>query len=627
MKLKGVFIKLLLIVLLCSLVFITFGNYFLSNYKNEKYVATVGSSKISLQEFQTAYNNELTYIQQLINHQLSDEQINQFHIKSSVLHKLIEEKVLQKLSHDLNLKIGKESILEYIKGIKYFHDSNGKFSKEKFQQTLSSAGISETSYISSLHNSFPIAILMNCLFSDAANVYLQYNDNILKKIFKDLHQSRIVDIIEISLKAIKNVPIPDDKDLRNIYDKSSKDLSFPEYRAAKYIAISEEDFIHKVTASSEEISNDIKNNELDNQVDIFNLVFLTQKEAESAYQLLKEGKSFNSVVSDVAKTTLQDITLKNITKNMLPDNIRGIVFKLKEEEISGVLHSVFGWHIIKIKSIHKISDDNLKELSAQVSLNIRRQKASDLLAKFVKEINNQIHQGISLEKLAELHKLNINSIASFDINGNDANGNLVNMPSFLDKKDDFTVVAFSSQLNKPSSFVSSGNGYFSINVTEVTPPRNKTFEESKNILISKWQNTFKINAMYTLSKDLAEKFKSGNNVETDGVSLKKDQKVSKIDVASTDNPGQDYPYGLVNDIFNINIGDSTTGFMNANNSKLYIAILKKINTPQEIKELDLIQFKTQVNNNNIDSLKDQLLKYLMKKYSVQVNQELVNKVR
>ncbi|KJV68756.1 peptidylprolyl isomerase [Candidatus Neoehrlichia procyonis] len=628
MKLKGVFIKLLLVTLICSLVFIAFGNYFLSNYNNEKYVATIGSNKISLQEFQAAYHNEIMYIQQLINHQLSDEQINQFHIKSSVLHRLIEEKVLQKLSQELNLRVGKESILEYIKSIKYFHNNDGKFSKEKFQQALSSAGISENSYVSSLHNSFPIAILMSCLFNNSVNIYVQYNDDILKKMFKDLHQSRVVDIIEISNKAIKNIPIPHDKDLKDLYNKNRKELSFPEYRTVQYIAVSEEDFINKVTASSEEIKNDIKNNELDNQVDIFNLVFLNQKDAESAYKLLNDGKSFDSIVSDVAKTTLENITLKNVTKNMLPENIRGIVFKLKEGEMSNVLHSVFGWHIIKMKSIHKISDDNLKELSAKVSLSIRKQKAADALAKFVKTMNNQIHQGISLQKLADSHALKIHSIVNFDISGTDSNGNSINAPSFLEKQDDFTVAAFSSQINKPSNFVSSGSGYFSINVTEITPPRSKTFEESKDVLINKWQNNFKISEMYKLSKDLTIKVKSGGSIEEiDGVLLKKDQKVSKIDVASTDNPGQDYPYGLVNEIFSINIGNSTIGFINANNDKILVAILRSINTPQEIKELDFIKFKSQTNNSNIDSLKDQLIKYLMKKYSVKVNQELVNTIK
>ena len=630
MKPKALFVKPLLIVLICSLVFIAFGtSFFPGNFAKDKYVAKIGQEKLSLQDYTNAYHDELRYIQQILNRPLTPEQIIQFNIKFSVLNKLIENKVFTKFTDSLNLKVGEKSILNHIKSIKFFQDENGNFDKTKFNTELSNARLTERLYINKLEKAFPVAMLMNCLFGGSQNIYTQYHTELITKILQNLHQSRTVDIIEIS-PAVNDISVPNIEELKKLYEekRKSSSLTLPENRTIEYVTINYENFINQVNVTQEEIDNEIKVQELDEQRDILNLVFSTQSGAEDALKALNEGMSFDSIVTDIAHTTLDNITLNNITKNTLPDNIRDKVFSLKEGDISPILHSMFGWHIIKIQNIHKISPQDLQELTEKISESIKKKKANDILSAEIQIINNKINDGTSIKEIAELYNLSIKNINS-DISGKDLSGKKINLPET--NSGTIILAAFSAELNKPSDFTNNGDYFFSVNVTKIDPSREKTFDESKEQLVNEWQHNFKTQKLSKLTQEVLIKLKSGIDIQNiDGVLLRSDQIVYRNNVASIDNPGQNYPTDLINEIFNLKKGEISKSYQDdkdPSEQKMSIAILKDIKNADQVSNADIKRIKEKLANDNVESLKNQLTTYLIKKYSVKVNQDLVSNVQ
>ncbi|WP_395877510.1 SurA N-terminal domain-containing protein [Ehrlichia muris] len=630
MKFKAFFVKPLLIVLVCSLVFIAFGASFLpGSFTNEKYIAKIGHEKLSLQDYTNAYHDELRYIQHVLNRALTEEEIAQFNIKLSTLNKLIENKVLTKFTESLNLKVGEKSILNHIKSIKFFQDENGNFDKTKFNTGLSNAGLTERLYISKLEKAFPITMLMNCLFSGTQNTYIQYHQELIKQIIQNLHQARTIDIIEIS-PTINNISVPNIDELRKLYEEKRKDnnFMFPENRVIEYVTIDYESFINQTNVTQEEIANEIKVQELDEQRDIFNLVFSTKDEAEVALKELNAGTDFNSVVTNIAHTTLDDITLHNIVKNTLPNDIRNQVFSLKEGEISPILHSMFGWHIIKIQNIHKISTKDLEELSKKIEQNLKKKKATDLLYTEIQTINDKINSGTSIKEIAELYNLSIKTVAA-DISGKDPSDHKVKMSET--NYDAITLAAFSAQLNKPSNFIDNDDYFFSVNVTKIEPSREKTFDESKEQLVYEWQRNLKAQKLSKLTQEVVIKLKSGIEIHNiDGVSLIPNQIVYRNSVAAVDNPGQNYPSDFINEIFHLKKGEISKSYQHdtsPSEQKMLIAVLKDIKDTDQVSNIDLKNIQAKIANDNLESLKNQLITHLIKKYSVKVNQGLIDNVR
>ncbi|ABD44605.1 rotamase family protein [Ehrlichia chaffeensis str. Arkansas] len=630
MKSKAFFVKPLLIILVCSLVFIAFGaSFFPGSFNNEKYIAKIGHEKLSLQDYTSAYHDELRYIQHVLNRPLTEEQIAQFNIKLSTLNKLIENKVLTKFADSLNLKVGENSILNHIKSIKFFQDENGNFDKTKFNIGLSNAGLTERLYINKLEKAFPITMLMSCLFSGTQNTYTQYHPELIKQILQNLHQARTIDVIEIS-PTTNDISVPNIDELKKLYEEKRKsgNLTFPESRVIEYVTIDHENFINQTNVTQEEIDNKIKADELDEQRDIFNLVFSTKNEAETALKALNEGTDFDSIVTNIAHTTLDNITLFNIVKNTLPNDIRNQVFSLKEGEISPILHSMFGWHIIKIKNIHKISTKDLAELSEKIAQNIKKKKATDLLYTEIQAINDKINNGTSIQEIAESYNLSIKT-ANVDISGKDPSDNKIKM--LETNYDAIVLAAFSAQLNKPSNFTDNDGYFFSVNVTKIEPSREKTFDESKEQLVYEWQHDLKAQKLSKLTQEVVIKLKSGIDINNiDGVLLKPNQVVYRNSVAAVDNPGQNYPSDLINEIFHLKKGEISKNYqhdISSSEQKMLIAILKDIKNADQVSNVDFKNIQEKIANDNLESLKNQLIAHLIKKYSVKINQNLIDNVR
>ncbi|MDD9362643.1 MAG: peptidylprolyl isomerase, partial [Anaplasma sp.] len=112
-------------------------------------------------------------------------------------------------------------------------------------------------------------------------------------------------------------------------------------------------------------------------------------------------KSFEELVSD-AGYTIEDIALNNISKDVLPVDVRNVVFSLSEGEVSEMFRSVVGWHIMKVMRKHEITKENLEKLKEKISSNIKKQKAGELLVSNVKKANDMISRGASLNELKDM---------------------------------------------------------------------------------------------------------------------------------------------------------------------------------------------------------------------------------
>ncbi|VVC35034.1 Peptidyl-prolyl cis-trans isomerase, PpiC-type,Trigger factor/SurA domain [Cinara cedri] len=336
--------KVIAVFLACLLILVGISNL-LSDNDQEQHVAKVGKEVISLNEYKSLY-------QSYSNATSSSE--TQKKLKYDLLNALIEQKLLLNLTNELDLEVGEESIKDHIKNTKYFQNDTGEFDKNKFNEMLNSLHITEEEYVLKLKRILPAIMFMTSLFKDSYPI--TYGEEIDEQIYKHRYQTRVVDIIKITKDAVTSISEPDNQTLLNFYEKNKSNFYYPEYRTAQYISIGPKYFEDQVKISAEEVDNVIEQRALKDQRDVLNLVFSTKEKAEKAKKMLIEDKrNFEQVALEFGKTGFADIRINNITKDFLPQNMQDIIFALKEGEISDILESSFGWHIIKIESVHQIS--------------------------------------------------------------------------------------------------------------------------------------------------------------------------------------------------------------------------------------------------------------------------------
>ncbi|WP_353287299.1 SurA N-terminal domain-containing protein [Wolbachia endosymbiont (group B) of Gerris lacustris] len=599
MSIRNFFTKAIVLLLVCLLIFMGIGNL-LSNDDERKELAKVGKEVITSDEYKLLYQN---YEKQISGSDVSKGQVKK--LKYDLLNALIEQKLLFNLISELGLKVGEESIKSHIKNTKYFQDDKGEFDHNKFHQTLNSLHITEKEYIEKLEKILPAMMFMTSLFKD--NYPVTFGENVDEQIYKNRYQTRVVDIVKITEDAITDVPEPDDQALLDLYERNKSNFYYPEYRTAQYISLDQKYFENQIRISDEEVDSIIEHQELKNQRDIFNVIFPTKEKAEIARRALEESKaSFEQIIEEFNKVKLDETRVNNITKDFLPENMREKVFALKTGEVSEVLTSNFGWHVIKVESIHQISDEDLVDLKKDIRSVLTNQKSFEKVNDFINQVNYKIYNGAMIEEISSEYNLPIQTIGPVDTNGKDQSGNEVGNSS------DFISFIFSRKKDQKSYFNSVRDTVVGVKITDIIPPELQSFEESRESAAKLWHSEFIKERMFEMGQKVAVQLREKTDLkEMQGVELVKGQQIQRNE--------QIYPFSFIEEIFNMKTTDSVTDPIQYN-SEIIIGVLKEMHSSNG--KLNMLD----TGKREMISLKEQLIRYLKSKYTVEVNHAMIDDI-
>ena len=599
MSIRNFFTKAIVLLLVCLLIFMGIGNL-LSNDDERKELAKVGKEVITSDEYKLLYQN---YEKQISGSDVSKEQVKK--LKYDLLNALIEQKLLFNLISELGLKVGEESIKSHIKNTKYFQDDKGEFDHNKFHQTLNSLHITEKEYIEKLEKILPAMMFMTSLFKD--NYPVTFGEGVDEQIYKNRYQTRVVDIVKITEDAITDVPEPDDQALLDLYERNKSNFYYPEYRTAQYISLDQKYFEDQIRISDEEVDSIIEHQELKNQRDIFNVIFPTKEKAEIARRALEESKaSFEQIIEEFNKVKLDETRVNNITKDFLPENMREKVFALKTGEVSEVLTSNFGWHVIKVESIHQISDEDLVDLKKDIRSVLTNQKSFEKVNDFINQVNYKIYNGATIEEISNNYNLPIQTIGPVDASGKDQSGNEVGNSS------DFISFIFSREKDQKSYFKGVGDTVVGVKISDIVPPKLQNFEESRESAIKLWRSEFIKERMFKMGQEVAVQLREKTDLEEmQGIKLVKGQQIQRNE--------QNYPFSFIEEIFNMKTTNSVTDPIQYNN-EIIIGVLKQMHSSNG--KLNMLDTGKRV----MISLKEQLISYLKSKYRVEVNHAMIDDI-
>ncbi|KLT23401.1 peptidyl-prolyl cis-trans isomerase D,putative [Wolbachia endosymbiont of Armadillidium vulgare str. wVulC] len=599
MNVKNFFTKVTVVLLACLLIFMGVSNL-LSDDDEKEEVARVGKEVITSDEYKSLYQN---YGKQISGSDASGEQVKK--LKYDLLNALIEQKLLFNLTSELGLTVGEESIKNHIKNTKYFQNDKGEFDKNKFHKTLNSLHITEKEYIAKLEKILPVMMFMTSLFKD--NYPITFGEKIDEQIYKSRYQTRVVDIVKITEDAVTNVPEPNDQVLLDLYERNKSNFYYPEYRTAQYISLDQKYFEDQIKISDEEVDGVIEQQELKDQRDIFNVIFSTKEKAETARRAFEEGKtSFEQIVEKFGKAKLEETRVDNITKDSLPEDVREKVFALKVGEVSEVLASSFGWHIIKVESAHQISDEDLVDLKKGIKSVLTNQKSFERVNDFINQVNYKIYNGTAIEEILSEYNLPIQTIGPVDASGKDQNGNNVG------DSGDLISFIFSREKDQKGYFKDVGDAVVSVKITDIIPPKLQSFEESRASAVKLWRSEFIKERMFKLGQEVAVQLKEKTDLEEmQGVKLVKDQQIQRNE--------QSYPFSFIEEIFNMKTAGLVTEPIQYNN-EIIIGVLKEMHLSNG--KLNMLDTGKRV----MIPLKEQLIRYLKLKYIVEVNHAMIDDI-
>ena len=420
----------------------------------------------------------------------------------ATLERLVRERVLVAAASQLKLNTSDQRLARELQDnpeIAALKKPDGGLDMERYRQLLGSQGLSpemfEANVRSDLSNRQVLLGISSSGFSTARaadtalNAYfekreiqvarflgadyaakLNPTDADLEKFYKanesmfQAPEQANIEYVLLDVESVKKTIVVSDADLKAYYDQNIERLSGPEERRASHILIA-------APKSAPEADR--------------------QKAKAKAIELLALVKKSPDSFADVARKNSQDTgsapgggDLDFFARNAMVKPFSDAAFSMKKGDISDVVESEFGFHIIKLTDIKSPKQRTFEEMKAELEADVKKQQAQKKFSETAEAFTNGVYeQSDSLKPVADRLKLEVKTalgILRKPLPG--AAGAFAN-PKFLNAI--FSPDAIERKRNTEAVEVAS-NQLISGRITQYTPARTRPMVEVKDIVRQRW---------------------------------------------------------------------------------------------------------------------------------------------
>ena len=479
--------------------------------RNDGPVATVGKTKISAEQFQQAYNQELEQASRQYRQRISPQIGARIGLDRNALANLMGTTALDLQAQDLGLTLSENQIAESVRLDPNFRGFDGKFSKAAFDNFLRQTGLSERGYLrvrrqEEVRGQLTDAVLVN---TRVPQTYIDLAHNWRE-------ETRVVEHVTLDPAKVVTVVEPDDAKLQAYYDTNKSKFMQPEYRKASVLLLTRADMMARVPVTDEEIeaayAADKSKFDLPEKRRVFQLPFPDAAAADKAYGELSKAKNF---IEAAAKLGFKesDIDLGTITrKDMIDAKAADAAFALKKDEISKPFAASFTTVIVRVTDIEPGRVKPLDEVKSVLQELLANERLSREIGALHDKVDDLRSGGKSLKEAGATHKLNYQEIDAIDQSGKGPDGKVA-----LDHPEAARIAlalfATSQGLESEASQLGDG-GYAWVDVLGVTPAKQKTLDEVKAEAKTLWLAEDKQRQIIDAAGKFVERLNKGGALET-----------------------------------------------------------------------------------------------------------------
>lgn len=439
--------------LLLLIIFPSFAFFGIESYTrsrgSESAVATVAGQPISQQEFDLALRDQLERLRQMYGPQFDAKMLSTPEAKQNILDELIARKALAVELARTHLTVTDQTLQQSIMTTPGLTKSDGSFDAERYKSTLAAQRMTPSMYEQRLRQDMVLQQLVGAI---------QGTSFVPKTVTDHLsainEQEREIQVLTFkSGDYAAKVKVTDDM-LKAYYDKNAAQFEIPEQIKAEYVVLNSEALAAQLTVSDADVLAFYEQNKKlyssEEQRRASHILITVKKEAGDAEKakakakaemLLAEVRKKPESFAKLAKENSEDPgsaerggDLDFFGKGMMVKPFEEAAYKLKQGEISDVVQSDFGFHIIHVTAIKPVTVKTLDEVRVQITADIQKQKASKAYAEAAEAFSNTVYeQSDSLKPVVDKLKLKVETAAGLTRQANPAIPPTVatNNPKFL----------------------------------------------------------------------------------------------------------------------------------------------------------------------------------------------------
>ena len=616
----GIVVKSLLILLIIS-----FGAWgiqdWLSPAISGNAVATVGDDEIGTVEVDRRVRQEVARLRQMFGNQFSQEQALKFGIIDGIINEQVNQSLIRQGASALGVTISDKLISDDIRSQSDFKGIAGNFDRERFNQVLTSNGLTEQRYVNIVRSS-----LTNQQYTDSFQSGARAPKIMVDAIYRHRNEKRVVEIALIKDKTFVDVGEPDTSKIEAFHKTNAKQFTAPEYRKFTFLQLEANDLVDEIEVSEEDIQ-DSYEARLDEFVTVekrhvLQMVLSDEEQAKKAQTELLTGREFAIVAKEVADLDEATLDLGVVTKNDLLPALADPAFALMQGVASTPIKSALGWHLLKVTKIEAGGTKKITEVRDVLKNDIAKERAVDSLYNLSRTLEDELGGGASIEEAASNMNFKIASVVAMDQAGKDLAGKAV---TGIPAGRAFIQTTFTTEEGEDSQLTESGpEGFFVVRIDGVTAPALRPINTVRAQVIDAWKAKQRSEKSKQQAAKMAADLNNGKALSDIVGSYSLTSTVSKPFKRNDNGTDSGLSPELVKKVFDLEKTKATEGKAAAGHQVVVLASVTKANPSADKVGVDAV--RDALSQSLKDDVTAQLTTALRQEIGVDINRPLLNKM-
>jgi peptidyl-prolyl cis-trans isomerase D len=318
--------------------------------------ATVDGEAILLQDFSEAYRTQVNRYTNRAKERIDPETLRNMGLPKQVLDGLISQKVVEITAKRLGIDVTPDEVRRAVETYPVFQENGKFFGIERYKAILAENSITITAFEEERRYAETLKKLQS-IITDSLNV----SDRELRDEFARENQQTVADYVILKKDDFSKSIKPAEAELRIYFDGHKDAYRIKEKRRAQYLLVPVAPIIPTIQVTDQEIRAEWDTMPHEETVEAAHILFRiadpskeaeAKAKAESVLKQAKEGQDFAALAKKFSEDTgsaQNGGQLGPFQRGQgLVKEFEDAAFSMKAGEISGLVRSEYGFHIIKV---------------------------------------------------------------------------------------------------------------------------------------------------------------------------------------------------------------------------------------------------------------------------------------
>ena len=549
-KAQSTFIQIIVVVI--ALVFIFWGVG--TNLTGDRQAAlAINDENISFQDYQQAYDRAYQRLSDQFGGNVPKGLAESFGIKQQVINQLIQTSLLRQGAEKMGIHVSGQEIQQIIKNMAPFQEE-GTFNIERYKSVLAANRMAPTKF----EESMKYDRLSEVAAREIGNFAVIVTDFEIQELYSRQNEKIAVKYVKISSDQFVDKVVVDDTALKAWYETVKEKYQTEPQLKLNYLVFTYADVAGKIaiepTKITEYYQDNIETYRTPEQRHARHILLQATEQdsqerhqeqaqkAEEVRKLAQNGGDFSSLAQQYSEGPTKDSggDLGFFSAGQMVPAFDAAVFAMQPGEISQVIKTQFGYHIILLEEIKPPETKSLADATVEITATLQQKEAESLTF----QVANDAYEGIiAAGSFAQYTKANPG------IQRQDTDFfTRENAPNELQADAQFLEKAFELNKGELSSLIKGQSGYAILFAEDIKEPQLPAFEDKKDILTADYKKAQAQEMAEKAAKDMLQSLRDGNTI--DALAQEKGFSVQESGLLSRQEQNTStFPSSLTEDVF------------------------------------------------------------------------------